>query len=433
MKHRCTSPVESLECNTEWSSEDILSPTSTCQLELDSTPDHSSIPSKVSQKDYSDSLLGGITDSPSYYITSPLPSENSHPDAIICEEGGIDLYNNDMYFENFNLYQQDVQCQQQLLSESYDLQDCVQQLHIYEQYDLFSNDMNKSMVTIDMNKLQPKQKPHAEEEKHSEFEDTDLDNNMSGVVEGICTKLENDIVNETENCDKIEVPSLLKEEITTTPIYNQIQDNLETNFQVEKVTQPLPKEQKLPTKEVIPSGSKILDVPSKPDKIKTPEPIKKEIVPLKENKNIHSRAEELFDTLVHSSNPLVYTQRQAFTDAKKKIQEEYKSSSRKRKRDIPNERPVKLTKRTDSPDAGYHSVRDYKLQPVEIDAKPKVSSCRTPNLVYRPTPTLYANSDTSRDDSWREQPHLKDLVERLGAMKYSGMIPSTKKSDLSDK
>lgn len=129
-------------------------------------------------------------------MTSPYPSENSCPDGehtskIVCEEAGIDLCTDYKYYESFDTFQQ-----QQSLQASYylvDSQFSVMYEHMSDE-DLFSNMISKNMVTVNMNEIQPETKPHSEEEKRSEFEDSEPDNNISGVVDGICKNLDNEIV-----------------------------------------------------------------------------------------------------------------------------------------------------------------------------------------------------------------------------------------------
>lgn len=210
-KRRYSSAAESSECNADWSNEEVVSPASTSQFEFDSTPDHSGIPSKATKKDYSESILS-LTDSPvpstSCCISSPYPSENSRPDAehslsIVCEEEGIDLCKdyNLKYYESLDKFHQQ---QQQSLQANYcllDYQFTVTYEHTGDE-DLFSNMMSKNMVTVNMNEVQPEVKPHMEEEKRCEFEDFDADNNISGVVDGICRNLDSEINTVIEQIDQ---------------------------------------------------------------------------------------------------------------------------------------------------------------------------------------------------------------------------------------
>lgn len=229
-KQRCISPVESPECDTIWSTEDV-SPDSTDQFDVISTPDYSTVISRGSHRDYADSILG-MSDSPvpstSCYMDSPYPSENS-PDAESnlamplqpeVEITGVDLCADlTEYYESFDTFQQ----QQHSLQAGYSVEDSHEFVYVepMSDEDLFSNMMPRNMVTANMNEIQPEIKPYTEEEKHSEFEDIEGDSNISGVVDGICKNLDSEIVTDTDGMQVIEqiIDDGLKDEVNSESIY----------------------------------------------------------------------------------------------------------------------------------------------------------------------------------------------------------------------
>lgn len=194
-----------------------------------STPDHS-VPTKGSKKEYSDCLFG-ITDSPvpstSCCMNSPYPSDISHPEdkhtlAIVCEEGGIDLCTDYyQYYESFDSLKE-----QQSLQAGYcviDSQFTVMYEHMNDE-DLFSNMMSKNMVTVNMNQIQPESKPQPDDEKRGEFEDIETDNNISGVVDGICRNLDNEIV--IDRYSQVGMNTLIEE------IDTEVIENFETTEEI---------------------------------------------------------------------------------------------------------------------------------------------------------------------------------------------------------